>query len=107
MFCGGLSSTNAIRVVNPYDSRSHPPRRRAFPHIYMSIPSYRFCQEEKCTRAAQILENDVRIEEQRREKKADDERILAECKDKVKEEKQLQVRRADRRRYSLLYHGAV
>lgn len=43
-------------------------------------------------RAAQILENQRRREKERAENKVDEDSILAECKLKLREEKEIQVR---------------
>lgn len=48
-------------------------------------------QEEKCVRASQILENERRRENERREKMIDEQRTLAECTLKLNEERKAQV----------------
>lgn len=48
-------------------------------------------KEEKCVRAAQILENERGREKERTEKKNDEDRALEECKLKLSEEKEAQV----------------
>lgn len=48
-------------------------------------------KEEKCVRAAQILENERRRDKERMEKKTDEDRTLEECKLKISEEKEAQV----------------
>ena len=49
-------------------------------------------KEEKCVRASQIYDNERRREKQRQELQLDEARLLAECKQKLAEEKERQVR---------------
>eukprot|EP00903_Cladosiphon_okamuranus_P010163 g9623.t1 len=49
--------------------------------------------EEKCVRASQILDNERRRARERQEQKLDDARLLAECKQKLAEEKEAQLQK--------------
>lgn len=54
-------------------------------------PSFCPGQKEKRDRAYQIMENERRRDKERLEKQADDDRVIAECKQKLREEQEAQV----------------